>query len=180
MASELVKKFGINPKKSINKLSKGMLSMLTIIIGLASKSDITILDEPVAGLDVVAREGFYKILLEEQMQTGRTFVISTHIIEEAADIFEEVIILDKGSILLKENTQELLERCAYVTGLADNVDRFVLGKNVINMQSVGRSKSVTVMFDKGEKIDCSGSGLTIQPVSLQNLFVAMCGGNGGM
>lgn len=180
MASELVKKFGINPKKSINKLSKGMLSMLTIIIGLASKSDITILDEPVAGLDVVAREEFYKILLEEQIQTGRTFIISTHIIEEAADIFEEVIILDKGSILLKENTQELLERCVYVTGLADNVDRFVQGKNVINTQSVGRSKSVTVMFDKGENINCSDSGLTIQPVSLQNLFVAMCGGNGGM
>ena len=80
MADSLVKKFDINIKQRISKLSKGMLSMVTIIIALASKSEFTILDEPVAGLDVVAREQFYKLLLDEYNETGRTFVISTHII----------------------------------------------------------------------------------------------------
>lgn len=96
MADSLVKQFQLDPKKRINKLSKGMLSMVTIIVALASKADFTILDEPVAGLDVIAREKFYHLLLEEYENTDRTFVVSTHIIEEAADIFEEVIIVKEG------------------------------------------------------------------------------------
>ena len=90
MAQYLIKEFGIDVKKRIGKLSKGMLSMVTIIVALASKAEFTFLDEPVAGLDVVAREKFYELLVEEFSQTGRTFVVSTHIIEEAADVLEEV------------------------------------------------------------------------------------------
>ena len=76
--------------------------MLTIVVALASKAEFTFLDEPVAGLDVVARDQFYRILLDEFTEGGRTFVISTHIIEEAEDLFEEVIFLHKGEILLKD------------------------------------------------------------------------------
>ena len=56
-------------KKKLGKLSKGMLSMVTIIVALCSKAPYTLLDEPVAGLDVVAREQFYKLLLEEYSAT---------------------------------------------------------------------------------------------------------------
>ena len=65
MAEELVAKFELNVKQRINKLSKGMLSMVTIIVALASKADFTFLDEPVAGLDVVMRDYFYRVLMEE-------------------------------------------------------------------------------------------------------------------
>lgn len=106
MADELIEKFELNTKQRINKMSKGMLSMVTIIVALASKADFTFLDEPVAGLDVVMREYFYHKLMEEYTETGRTFVISTHIIEEAADLMEEVIMIKDGSLLLKENTQD--------------------------------------------------------------------------
>ena len=116
MAADLIREFNLDVKKKISKLSKGMLSMVTIVVAMASKAEFTFLDEPVAGLDVVAREKFYRLLLEEFTETGRTFVVSTHIIEEAQDVFEEVIIVDKGQILLKENTQELLERCFHVSG----------------------------------------------------------------
>ena len=107
MANRLIQKFNLDPKKKIGKLSKGMASMLTIVVALASKADFTFLDEPVSGLDVVAREQFYRLLVDEFTETGRTFVISSHIMEEAADLFEEVIMLKEGRILLKENTQEL-------------------------------------------------------------------------
>lgn len=117
-ADRLIREFELDTKARINKLSKGMLSMVTIVVALASKAEFTFLDEPVAGLDVVMRETFYKLLLEEFAESGRTFVISTHIIEEAADVFEEVIVLNKGRIILKENTQELLERACHVSGRA--------------------------------------------------------------
>ena len=58
MADELIEKFELNTKQRINKMSKGMLSMVTIIVALASKADFTFLDEPVAGLDVVMRYYF--------------------------------------------------------------------------------------------------------------------------
>ena len=122
MAEELVELFHLDKKKKTLKLSKGMLSMLSIVLALASKAEFTFLDEPVSGLDVVAREQFYRLLLEEFTESGRTFVISTHIIEEAADLFEEVIFLHEGRILLKENTQELLEHSIYVSGRAEEVD----------------------------------------------------------
>ena len=91
LAEELIKKFELNTKQRINKMSKGMLSMVTIIVALASKADFTFMDEPVAGLDVVMRDYFYHKLMEEYTEAGRTFVISTHIIEEATDLMEAVV-----------------------------------------------------------------------------------------
>lgn len=174
MEERLVKQFELNVKKKISKLSKGMLSMVTIIVALASKADITILDEPVAGLDVVAREDFYRLLMEEHMNTGRTFVISTHIIEEAANVFEEVIFLKEGTLLLKENTQELLERAVHVSGLAEEVDAACAGIDIHHVENIGRSRGATVLLAPGEALH-EGHEVTVQPVSLQNLFVALCG-----
>ncbi|MCC8066855.1 MAG: hypothetical protein LIO94_07110, partial [Clostridiales bacterium] len=205
MADRLVAEFGLDTKKKISKLSKGMLSMVTIIVALASKAEFTFLDESVAGLDVVAREKFYQLLLEEFTETGRTFVISTHIIEEAADIFEEVIFLDEGKILLKENLEELLERAWCVSGREDEVDRATAGYAQYHVERLGRSKSVTILEPKpgggGEneqtdrladtgmergQSDCQNTAsmqapfaqnaaITLQKVSLQKLFVALCG-----
>lgn len=98
-AARLIEMFGLDTKKKIYKLSKGMMSMVTIVLALASRAPITILDEPVAGLDVVAREQFYDVLLADYAETGRTFIISTHIIEEAAGVFEDIIFIDNGRVI---------------------------------------------------------------------------------
>lgn len=174
MAEHLVKTFELEPSKKLLKLSKGMLSMLTIILALASKADYTLLDEPVAGLDVFMRDKFYKLLLEEYDKTGRTFLISTHIIDEASPIFEDVVILKDGAILLKENTEELLSRAFHISGREDAVDAAVRGLKTYRPEKVGRSKGVTALLEHGQKLD-SADGLSIQPVSLQNLFIALCG-----
>lgn len=174
LADRLVKDFELEPKKKICKLSKGMMSMVTIIIALASKADITFLDEPVSGLDVVSRNAFYRELLADYAETGRTFLISTHIIEEAADLFEESIILDKGRILLKENTEALLERAVHVSGKAEDVDAAVAGLAVYHTEKLGRSKGVAVLLKPGQTL-AKGYDVSIQPVSLQNLFIALCG-----
>ena len=174
MAQKLLDLFGLDKKKKLGKLSKGMLSMVTILVAMASKAEFTFLDEPVAGLDVVAREQFYQLLLEEYTETGRTFVLSTHIIEEAADVMEEVIILDKGKILMKENTQELVDRARYVTGLTDQVDGATAGLPCHHIEKIGRSKAVTVLLPEGEDLN-PGYDVTVQPVNLQKLFVALCG-----
>lgn len=173
-AEELLKIFELDKKKRLNKLSKGMLSMVTITVALASKAEYTFMDEPVAGVDVVMRDQFYRVLLEEFAESGRTFVISTHIIEEAADVFEEVIMLDGGKILLKENTQDLLDRARHISGKAEAVDKFIEGYETYRPEKLGRSKGVTVLLKQGESLE-SNEDISVQPMSLQQVFVAMCG-----
>ena len=174
MAQELIGKFELDTKKRINKLSKGMLSMVTIIIALASKADFTFMDEPVAGLDVVVRDYFYHKLMEEYTESNRTFVISTHIIEEASDLMEEVIVIKKGELLLKENTQDLLERSYHVSGMAEVVDKATEGYEKHHEEKMGRSKSVTILLQPGQKLP-EGYEISIQPVNLEKLFIALCG-----
>lgn len=174
MADELLEKFELKKKEKMAKLSKGMLSMVTIIVAMASKADFTFLDEPVAGLDVVMREYFYRRLIEEYMDSGRTFVVSTHIIEEAADVFEEVIIVKQGTILLKEDTQKLIGRAYHISGLSEVVDKATAGLEIHHVENMGRGKAVTVFLKEGEKLP-EGYDISIQPVSLQNVFVALCG-----
>ncbi|MDD3795676.1 MAG: AAA family ATPase, partial [Lachnospiraceae bacterium] len=174
MAEDLMREFALDEKKHISKLSKGMLSMVTIVVAMASKAEFTFMDEPVAGLDVVMREKFYQLLVEEFTETGRTFVISTHIIEEAADVFEEVIIVDQGKILMKENTQDLLERCWHVSGHEEEVDAAAAGLERHHEEHMGRSKGVMVMLQPGQKIP-EHYDITIQKLSLQKVFTALCG-----
>lgn len=174
MAERLIDKFHLDLKKKISRLSKGMLSMVSIVAAFASKADFTFLDEPVAGLDVVAREQFYEMLVEEFTETGRTFVVSTHIIEEAADVFEEVIFVDQGRILMKENTQELLDRCYHISGHEDEVDRMTEGLEIHHEEHLGRSKGVSVLLQPGQQL--SGQyEVSVQKMSLQKVFVALCG-----
>ncbi len=173
-AEELLKIFELDKKKRLCKLSKGMLSMVTIIVALASKAEFTFMDEPVAGVDVVMREQFYRVLLEEFAESGRTFVISTHIIEEAADVFEEVIMLDGGKILLKENTQDLLDRARHISGVAEAVEKVMEGRETYRPEKLGRSKGVTVLLKQGEILEADAD-ISVQPMSLQQIFVAMCG-----
>ena len=174
LEERLVKLFDLNLKKRFAKMNKGMLSMITIIVALCSKAPYTFLDEPVAGLDVVARERFYKLLLEEYAASGRTFVVSTHIIEEAADILEEVIILHEGAILVEGDTQAFVDSARHVSGKAEEVDEAVRGLEVHYPETVGRSKGVTVFLKPGERVDESRD-VSVQPVSLQRAFVALCG-----
>ncbi|MDY3919435.1 MAG: ABC transporter ATP-binding protein [Candidatus Limivivens sp.] len=174
LEEHLVKKFELDVKQRISRLSKGMMSMVTILVAMASKADFTFLDEPTAGLDIIARQQFYKMLLEEFEETGRTFVISTHIIEEASDVFDQVIMLRKGQLLLKEETGELLERCVHVSGRTEAVEAAIRGLEVHGKEQIGRSSGATVLLKPGERIRQDGE-ITVQPMNLESLFVALCG-----
>lgn len=176
-ADELIKKFEL-PNKMINRLSRGQMSMVSITAALASKAPVTLLDEPTAGLDVVVRERFYRILLEEYQRTGRTFVISTHIIEEAASVFEKVVILDEGKVVADTDTDDLISEFRYISGPAAELDAALAEQGIAPLQTqvLGGHKMVAVrgnetLFDALEARD----GLTVEGMNLQNVFVALCG-----
>ena len=173
-ADRLLNEFQLEPKKKISQLSKGQMSMVTILIALASRAPITILDEPASGLDVVMRERFYQLLLDDFAETGRTFIVSTHIIEEAASVFEQVIILDQGRIVENSPTDELIDQFRYVSGREDEVDRVCAGVEVLSRRTVGRHTTAAVRGNP-EKLATLSGDVDIAPMNLQNAFVALCG-----
>ena len=173
-ADRLMAQFGLDPKKRISALSKGMMSAVTIVVALASRAPVTMMDEPVAGLDMVAREDFYRLLLEDYAATGRTFVISTHILEEAATVFERVLILKEGRLIEDCETDALLAQFCAVSGRDDAVAAACEGYEVLHTETLGRQALCTVRAPAPE---IAGRGLDVDcdALSLQKVFVALCG-----
>lgn len=174
-AKQLIELFHLNPKDKIAKLSKGMMSMVTIVLALASKAAFTLLDEPVAGLDIVAREDFYRLLLEEYAKTGRTFVVSTHIVEEAESIFEDVIMIDNGKIIEDGNTEELVGQFYSIAGHEDTVAQATAGMKTMHKSTMGRMTTLVVRGGEDVAQKLAGFDVTVSPMSLSKVFVALTG-----
>jgi len=175
LADELVTAFQLPMKTRIKKLSRGQLSAVGVIIGLASRAEITFFDEPYLGLDAVARQIFYDRLLEDYAEHPRTVILSSHLIDEVANLIERVVVIDGGRILLDEETDAVRDRAATVVGDSDAVEAFVRGREVIHRESLGRVASVTVLgtLTDDDRRALAASGVEVGPVSLQQLIVRL-------
>ncbi len=171
LADQLVDDFRLPVKRTIKKLSRGQLSAIGIVIGLASRAPLTFFDEPYLGLDAVARRMFYDYLLADFSQHPRTIVLSTHHIDEVANLLEHVVILDQGRVLLDADTDELQHAAIGVSGRAADVDAFLAGREVLERTALGSLASATVTAHDGDERAARDAGLDVSPVSLQALFV---------
>ncbi|WP_250027324.1 ABC transporter ATP-binding protein [Paractinoplanes maris] len=172
-AAKLVDVFQLDTRKRVSSLSRGQRSMLGVVLGLASRAALTILDESYLGMDAVARTLFYRELLADYLAHPRTIVLSTHLIDEVADLFERVIIMDRGRILLHDETDSLRGRGVTVTGQAERVTAFAAGHTVLGEQSLGGVRALTLdgRLDPGDILLGEREGLTFGPLGLQDLFV---------
>lgn len=165
--------FEINKKSKYDALSKGRQTAVSIVIGLCSGCQVVLLDEIYSGLDAVARQGFYQILLSEQEKNPRTFVLSTHLIEEMSGLFDHVVMIDKGKVILDEEIEELHEKAYKCIGRAE-YERYLQGKNVICKKQVGAVMEYDIYgeltWEEQKKLEECGFG--IDHLSLQELFVA--------
>ena len=168
-AFALADKFELDVKKKLMGLSTGYSSIAKLIIALASGADYIFFDEPVLGLDANHRDLFYKELIERYAQTGSTYIISTHLIDECASLIEKAIIIDKGKLIVSEDTERIMSDSYTVTGAAELVDKYTAGKTVIGSDTVGGIKSAYVR-GKAENVP---QGLEISKASLQSLFIQM-------
>lgn len=176
-ALELAGKFNLDTNKRFKALSKGYQSIFKLIIALTLNVPYVIFDEPVLGLDANHRELFYSLLLKEFERGGQTLILATHLIEEVANIIEEVVLIDKGRILLQESVETLLATGYSVSGLTQEVDSYCQGRNVIGSEQLGGLKISHIL---GEKTALpQGSNLQISAMNLQKLFVKLTekGGN---
>ncbi len=170
-AEELCDKFSLIRGKKIRSLSTGYQSIFKIIIALACNSPIVLLDEPVLGLDANHRDMFYKELLHNYSENPRTIIISTHLIEEAADIIEDVIVIKNGKVLMHDTVEKVLSLGYSVSGTAAAVDGYIKGKNVLGMDSLGGLKTA-YLLGKAEQNEIP-AGLEAARLDLQKLFIHM-------
>jgi ABC-2 type transport system ATP-binding protein len=176
-AIHLAEKFKLPMKKRISALSRGMKSALSITLGLASRAPLTIFDESYLGMDAPARYTFYEELLADYLAHPRTIILSTHLIEELGSLFEEILIIDRGRLLLHEETDTLRAKGVTVTGPAETVDRFIAtvgaGLTVLGEQQLGGTKSTTAygQLDPVDRERARVDGLDLGPVPVQDLFV---------
>ena len=176
-ADRLVDEFRLPVKRMIKKLSRGQLSAIGIVVGLASRAPLTFFDEPYLGLDAVARRMFYDRLLADFSEHPRTVVLSTHHIDEVANLLEHVIILDEGRVLLDADTDELHHAAMAVSGRAADVDAFLSDREVLERTVLGTLATATFTARAGDERAAREAGLDVSQVSLQALFVHLTTAN---
>ena len=177
LAGQLMADFAIPPRRRIKRLSRGMRSAVGIVIGLAARAELTLFDEPYAGLDAVARQLFYDRLLAEFAEHPRTIVLSTHLINEVADLLEHVVMLDHGRVVLDAPADDVRGTGMTVSGPATAVEEFVAGRTVWHSQRLGSRASVTIAdsLDFAEQAKARAMNLSLEPLSLQQLLVHAAG-----
>ncbi|MFD3450099.1 ABC transporter ATP-binding protein [Microbacteriaceae bacterium 4G12] len=172
-ADQLLNDFQLPLKRGMKKLSRGMLSSVGVIIGLASRAPLTIFDEPYLGLDAVARELFYDRLIEDYAEHPRTIILSTHLIDEVSRILEHVIVIDRGQLILNEDADAIRGQAYTVVGQAEKVESFITGQETIDRKQLGGLLSATVLgsLDQESRKQAVLLDLELTPVSLQQLIV---------
>ncbi|WP_159500406.1 ABC transporter ATP-binding protein [Microbacterium sp. 18062] len=173
LADRLIGEFQLPTKTRIKKLSRGQLSAVGVVIGLAARAEVTFFDEPYLGLDAVARQIFYDRLLEDYAERPRTVILSSHLIDEVSNLIEKVLVIDRGRIVMDEDTDAVRDRAANIVGETAAVDAFVAGREVIHRESLGHVSSATVLgtLTPSDRERLTATGLDVAPVSLQQLIV---------
>lgn len=179
-AHSLVEDFDLPRRRKVKKLSRGMTSALGVVVGLASRAPLTLFDEPYLGLDAVSRQLFYDRLLQDFADNPRTVVLSTHLIDEVSDLIDRVVVIDRGSVVVDDDADDLRGRATTVSGPSDAVERFVSGRAVLHRESIGALSRSTVVgpLSDHDRSDARTCGLGLEPVSLQQ-FVVQATSRGG-
>ena len=107
-ANTMAKDLGVDVNSKISKMSKGNIAKVKIILGFAQNPKYLLLDEPFSGIDIFTREKFISSIIR-YMSDDMAIIITTHEIKEIENIADDVILLDKGKLVLKFNAQEVKE-----------------------------------------------------------------------
>ncbi len=170
-ALSYAEKFGLPLGKKISSLSTGYRSIFKLILALCLNVPYVFFDEPVLGLDANHRELFYRLLLQEYEENPRTIILATHLIEEVANLIEDVVIIDRGRMILQSPVEDLVSKGYSISGLEQEVEDYCRGKDVIGEERLGGLKVAYIMgaVDRSRLTD----RLTVSPITLQKLFVKL-------
>ncbi|MCL2003132.1 MAG: ABC transporter ATP-binding protein [Oscillospiraceae bacterium] len=127
-----IKRFGLDPKKKVKELSRGMKVKLQIAAALSHNARLLILDEPTSGLDPVARDEICDLLREFVTDEDKSVLFSTHITSDLEKTADYITLIMDGGIMFTGAKDDLLETYARVTGGPDDLNaeqkKLVIGR----------------------------------------------------
>lgn len=135
---------GIDLTLKHQQLSKGQSATFNLIYGLVSRCALTILDEPMNGMDEVIRTDFYRAILKEYLAFPRTFLISSHHLQEMETILEEILLIDEGTVIAHAPLDEFKEQLVLLNGPSEALAELLSEMEVYTQKTVTGTTSAIV------------------------------------
>lgn len=105
-AEKMVVDFDLNSKQKLKTMSKGQQEKLNLILVMCRNAELYILDEPLGGVDPAARDSILK-LIKTNLPKNATILLSTHLINDVEEIFDRVLMISKGKLVIDAFTQDV-------------------------------------------------------------------------
>lgn len=176
---ELLKQFKIDSTKKIANFSKGTKRKLQLAFALATEPGVLLLDEPIGGIDAVAREEILGSLIQSLVDKGVTIVVSSHEINDISGVCDRIIILSEGKFIVDENKDELLSKVRRITvNLENNVETLPSSSSILSAKSDGSELEIVLKDYSQEIVDTvlanfKTKSITTEGVGLQELFTTI-------
>jgi ABC-2 type transport system ATP-binding protein len=110
LARELLDMFELNGTQKIRTLSRGQRARTGLLIAVAHRPDLLLLDEPSSGLDPAARQDILAAVVRTVADEGRTVLLSSHLLHEVQRVADHVAMLHRGRLVLNEPLDDVLAR----------------------------------------------------------------------
>ncbi len=176
----LAKRFDLDGKQMMRKLSKGQQKLAAFHFALAQRPDIVILDEPVDGLDPVNRRLIWSLLLGDVAERGTTILVSSHNLRELEDVCDHVGIMNQGKMLLERSLSELQENMVKIQTVLPEGKQLPEGLELLHESRTGRLRQM-ILRGKAEELsarlaECEPLFLDVLPLTLEEVFIYELGG----
>ncbi len=106
---ELLNKMKLEKKMKITSLSSGMNAKLRVALTMARKAKVYLLDEPLNGIDLIARDAIMSAIIEGA-QEDNAVIISSHLIDVMENVLDDVIFIKQGEVVINENAEDAREK----------------------------------------------------------------------
>ncbi|GAB4404519.1 MAG: ABC transporter ATP-binding protein [Bryobacter sp.] len=175
---QLLATFGLPLERNVNKLSKGMLAKLHMLLALVRGCDLVVMDEPTDGLDAIAVEEALTEMTKQVAEDGTTIVFCSHRLEEIEQVVDHLIILDEGACLLDAPIDEVRAEARRITAvLPDEIEQAPDWNRYGRARREGRVLSLTSWKDTAAALTelraAGATSIEADPLPLRHLFVDM-------
>jgi len=175
-AQLLLKRFDLRPEQKIKGLSHGQRVKATLLLVLARRPRLLVLDEPTTGLDPVARHEVLRELTEVMRDDGRSVLFSSHNTQDVEQISDQITFIDRGRIIDSSDKETFLDRWRRIRVELPSGVQLPAMSGVIDVQQAGRlAIATTNAFDTRLPGAYEAAGIRVQTVenmTLEEIFVA--------
>lgn len=180
-ARHLVRALGLRTDERYGRLSKGEARRVQLVMALAHRPPLLLLDEPTDGLDLIARDRFLSLIAEHLADSPTTVLVATHVVDELEGLADHLAVLKGGRVTVQVPRDELEARLlCYTVDVAEGWTDADLNTAILRRNGGGREQRWTVWGREADIIDRVSAGgarvREVQRVSLEDAALALLTG----